>query len=361
MRAIENNEILQLGLREKPVKLHSIQFLRALAAMLVVIYHGQQSFSERIAPPSFENESYLFAFGAVGVHIFFVISGFIMVFTSKFEPRFDAKAFFRRRILRIYPIYWICAAMYLGCHAIMGIPYDLSVGEFLGSILLFPEYSSKIIGPGWTLAYEVFFYICFGLFMIAGLNRGLVLIALTFFVMVALGVVLPFDNLLWNFLTNTLLLEFLAGSAIGWLFVGGYLPHRGGFAVISIAVALFSAGIAVGYDRFPSALIWGVPSVLLIAGVVMSESKGGLPKWVEKIGYFGDSSYALYLIHILLITLMLQLFVKLSPPMIFPPAILAVILGAIALIIAEFLHHQIEKPLLSWLYARRRKEAAAPR
>ena len=360
MRAITQNEILLVRRHEKPVKLHSIQFLRALAAMLVVIYHAQQSFSERITPASFTNESYFFGFGAVGVHIFFVISGFIMVFTSKFKPCFDANAFFRRRILRIYPIYWICAAMYLGGHAIMGIPYDLDVREFLCALLLLPDYSSQIIGPGWTLAYEVFFYICFGFFMIAGLSRGLVLLTLTFFIMVALGVVLPFDNLLWNFATNSLLLEFLAGSVIGWLFVRDYLPQRGGVTVIITAAALFAAGIAIGYDRFPSALMWGIPSVLLIAGSVMFESKRVLPKWIEKIGYFGDSSYALYLIHILLITVVLQLFIKLSPAADFPPAILALMLGAVALIVAEFLHHQIEKPLLSRLYALRQKVSVEP-
>ena len=360
MTAITQDEILQVRGHQKPVKLHSIQFLRALAAMLVVIYHAQQSFSERITPVSFTNESYFFAFGAVGVHIFFVISGFIMIFTSKFEPCFDAKAFFRRRILRIYPIYWICAAMYLGGHAIMGIPYDLGIREFLGAVLLVPDYSSKIIGPGWTLAYEVFFYICFGFFMIAGLNLGLVLLTLTFFITVALGVVLPFDNLLWNFATNSLLLEFLAGSAIGWLFVRDYLPQRGGVTVIIIAVALFAAGIAIGYDRFPSALMWGLPSVLLIAGSVMFESKRVLPKWIEKMGYFGDSSYALYLIHILLITVVLQLFIKLAPSVDFPPAILALMLGAVALIVAEFIHHQIEKPLLRRLYTQRQKAAVVP-
>ena len=360
MRAIKHNEIRQVRGREKPIKLHSIQFLRALAAMLVVIYHAQQSFYERIMPASFAMESYLFAFGAVGVHVFFVISGFIMVFASTFEPRFDARAFFRRRIFRIYPIYWICVAMYLGGHVIMGIPYDLDVREFVGAVLILPDYSSKIIGPGWTLAYEVFFYICFGLFMTAGLNRGLLLLTLTFFIMVALGLVLPFDHRLWQFATNALLLEFLAGSAIGWLFVRDYLPQRGGVALIIIAAVLFAAGIAIGYDRFPSALMWGIPSVLLISGAVIFESKRDLPKWIEKMGYFGDSSYALYLIHILLITIVLQLFMKLSLTFALPPAILALMLGAVALIVAELLHHQIEKPLLNRLYARRSKTAASP-
>src|SRR5687767_843929 len=67
---------------------HSIQLLRAIAAMLVVLFHGQQAFSKHIAQATSPIESYLFGFGAVGVHIFFVISGFIMVFTSRFPRGF---------------------------------------------------------------------------------------------------------------------------------------------------------------------------------------------------------------------------------------------------------------------------------
>ena len=338
-----------------PIKLDSIQFLSALAAMLVVVYHAQLDFSLNISKPSFVGESYLFAFGAVGVHIFFVISGFIMVFASKFEPKFDAKAFFRRRILRIYPIYWICAALYLSFHALMSITYELTVREYFGAIFLLPDYSSKIIGPGWTLAFELFFYFCFGVSMLAGLNRGLLLLTVVFFGLVAVGLILPFENQLWNFLTNTLLMEFLAGSAVGWLFIRGYLPKSLGFTFLMGALILFSFGIGYGYDGLPSALMWGVPSVLLVAGCVSIEASRVIPDWVSKIGHFGDSSYALYLIHILLITITVQLFSRLSIPLAPPPAVLAVFVAIIALICSELLHHRIEKPLLSWLYVRRQK------
>ena len=277
-----------------------------------------------------------------------------MVFTSNFISGFDAVAFFRRRILRIYPIYWICAGMYLIGHAMLGLRFNLSAIDFLGAIFLFPDFSFKIIGPGWTLSYEVFFYLCFGLFMTAGLNRGLVLLGISFAFLVALGIVLPFDTPLWNFVTNSLLLEFLAGSAIGWLFTRNHLPHRGGGFVTILALSLFAAGILFGYDRFPSALMWGVPSALLIAGAVMMESKRQAPLWVQKVGYFGDSSYALYLIHLLVITIALQLSMKITLPIEFPPAVLAGFISIVALAIAEILHHRIEKPLLRTLNSRRR-------
>ena len=143
---------------------------------------------------------------------------------------------------------------------------------------------------------------------------------------------------------------------MGWLFTRNRRPHRGDGFVRILALSLFAAGILFDYDRFPSAFMWGggVPSALLIAGAVMIESKWPAPLWVQKVGYFGDSSYALYLIHLLVITIALQLSMKITLPIEFPPAVLAGFISIVALAIAEILHHRIEKPLLRTLNSRRR-------
>lgn len=253
--------------------------------MLVVLFHGQLAFSSRITEPGLPGESYLFAFGAVGVHICFVISGFIMVFTSRFDGGFDAKGFIRRRLLRIYPIYWICAALYLGIYALIGTPYDISLNKISGALLLFPGDVTAIIGPAWTLAFERFFYICFALVMIAGLNRGLLLLTTIFLASIAVGIVVS------KLATNALLLEFVAGATIGWLLVKNILPTRGGASLILISVTIFAGGIIWGYDRLPSVVMWGIPSTLLVAGAVIAESGREAPVWIKRIGHFGDSSY----------------------------------------------------------------------
>jgi exopolysaccharide production protein ExoZ len=333
--------------------LHSIQTLRALAALLVVLYHGQLAFSTRVTDPGFVGESYIFAFGAVGVHIFFVISGFIMVFTSRFETGFDAKAFMRRRLLRIYPIYWFCAGLYFVSYALMGIAYNIDVKSLIGALLLFPEDAPKIIGPAWTLSYEMFFYLCFGLAMLAGLNRGLLILCVVFVAMIAAGKVLPLDYPIWKLATSTLLLEFLAGAAIGWLFVRNYLPERGGIILIFVALAMFAFGIFWGYDRLPSVIMWGLPSAFLIAGALITETSRILPIWVKKIGHFGDSSYALYLIHILLITATVQLAAWVPAIKNMQPPVAALLIAVVAVILAELLHYRVERPLIRWLNARR--------
>ena len=157
-----------------PSTFHSIQLLRALAALLVVLFHTHTAFSEAGSDLLFGDEEYVFAFGAVGVHIFFVISGFIMIVTSRFEPSFQPFEFMRRRLLRIYPVYWICAALYLAFHTFIGELYDISVGQVAGALVLWPGHASSVIGPAWTLAYEMFFYLSFALAMALGLSRGVV-------------------------------------------------------------------------------------------------------------------------------------------------------------------------------------------
>lgn len=346
----------------QPVTFHSIQLLRAVAATLVVLFHTQKAFAEKVSAPLFEQESYLFAFGAVGVHIFFVISGFIMVITSCAPGRpYSASRFFQRRFLRIYPIYWLCALVYVGVHGVIGQPYNVTPDNFLGALLLWPEDSARLIGPAWTLSFEMYFYICFGLAMTLSFPRGLIVLGAGFLTAIALGQLFPSRGILMSLVTNTLLLEFLAGAAIGWLAHAGRLPLRWGSALTGLGVALFVAGIAFGFHRLPTAISWGVPSAVLVLGLVAWEMRDGAAPAVRWLGKLGDSSYVLYLIHVLVITLAVLLCqaLGLAPAPPFAGGIIA--LFAIAL--AEVVHRGLEVPLLrhgSELFSVSRKRSPQP-
>ncbi|MFA7603254.1 MAG: acyltransferase [Novosphingobium sp.] len=336
---------------------HSIQLLRAVAATLVVLFHTQQSFAHGLSAPLFDQETYLFAFGAVGVHIFFVISGFIMVLTGRPPGKpYNAPQFLKRRLLRIYPIYWLCALAYVATHAAIGRPYDVSPGDFVGALLLWPGDAARLIGPAWTLSFEMYFYICFGLAMMLSLTRGLIVLGAAFMGAIALGQLLPDKGSAMWLVTNPLLLEFLAGAAIGWLAHAGRLPLRWGPALTGLGVALFGAGIVIGFDRLPSAVSWGVPSAVLVLGLVSWELRSGAAPAVRRLGKLGDSSYVLYLIHVLMITLALALCqtLGLAPA----PPLAAGILALLAIPVAEVIHRKVELPMLALL--RRNRGRAAP-
>ena len=346
------------GSMRKSGTMHSIQLLRAVAALLVVLYHGQLAISTRFARPAFASETYLFAFGAVGVHIFFVISGFIMVYTTRVDQKFVARDFLRKRILRIYPMYWVCVALYLLVHFLLGRPYLLSGSEIVGALALFPDGASAIIGPAWTLSFEMFFYICFGFAMKFGATRGLVILGSAFTLSIAAGIFFPAEGALVRLVTNSLLLEFIAGAAIGWLLATGRLPRRGGPGVLLLAIAMFAAGIAVGYDRLPSVAIWGIPSALLVAGAVIWENADGFKNAIRKFSHFGNSSYVLYLIHLLVITLAIALAAYVPAIKMMEPAAAAVAIAGISLLAAEGLHTRIERPMTRWLNSLFRTRAA---
>jgi exopolysaccharide production protein ExoZ len=257
---------------------------------------------------------YFADFGACGVHIFFVISGFIMVYTSfaKQTRNFDSTNFLLRRFVRIYPTYWIIAAFYLLSHQLLLPYYGLSAGTVAGSLLLLPGYSSLIIGPGWTLSYEVYFYLCFGVFMCLGLLRGLLGLSLYFLLFILLGVGFHFSSAALHVVTDSLLVEFLFGAWIAYSFISDVrLSDNVSIGLLILAVVVFVAGVVVGYHSLPTVVTWGIPSALLIAGSVSMERNGSLPRIIQRCSFLGDSSYSLYLVHILIIDLLLSLVIRL--------------------------------------------------
>src|SRR5690606_21598318 len=131
------------------------------------------------------------------------------------------------------------------------------------------------------------------------------------------------------------------------------LPRRGGIWAIALSLALYAAGIAWGYDKLPSVVIWGAPSALLVAGVLAREAAADAPRWVRRVGVLGDSSYALYLIHILIITLLLQTASVLPILATLAPRTAALLIAVIALLVGELLHRKLERPALARLNPRR--------
>lgn len=280
----------------------SIQFLRFFAAFAVVLFHAHQALSRGIAdhPAAL---AYLFGVGASGVHVFFCISGFVMIYTSFCHDAgpFTPGDFLLKRVLRIYPIYWLCAAAYVLFHLAANSPYVLGPVEVLGALLLVPDHAAAIIGPAWTLAFEMYFYLCFCVFMLAGLRIGLIAMSAFFSVFIALGAALP-QLALPPVMTNSLLMEFVAGAWLGWLAIVRPAVLARWWPVTLLAGTIgFAVAYATGYARFPSAFAWGVPSLLLLAGFVGLEASGRLPRAFASLAFLGDGSYFLYLSHILLI------------------------------------------------------------
>jgi exopolysaccharide production protein ExoZ len=320
-------------------EVRSIQYLRGIAAFGVLVFHAA------------ERAGGHFGVGAAGVDIFFVISGFIMwVVTCRKTP--SPGDFLVRRVQRIVPLYWAITLLVVGVAlAIPGSFPNLQVTfEALIKSLFFVPYRdpggliAPLIVPGWTLNYEMFFYLLFagGLLAPARLRAWIVTAALV--LLVAVRPLLDAQNPIVATYTDPILLEFGAGVWLGKLWSENRLPSAGmGWLLAASGLVGFVAVTVAGIDVSTTRVLWwGVPALLLVAGAVSVERHGRVPDlWPLRV--IGDASYSLYLVHGLAISAAIRVLGAVglaSPALVFATSIVA---GVIAGILA---YHLAEKPLM---------------
>jgi len=327
-----------------PGTILSIQVLRFVAAMSVVIFHAYVALMWR--PGHIPDQvDHAFAVGASGVHIFFVISGFVMVYTS-LRSRLTPGSFLKRRLIRIYPIYLLVGAAYLLVHQLLGSPYHLTAADIAGAALLLPGYSPLVIGPGWTLSFEMYFYLCFAVALFAGLRRGLALLSGFYFLSVAARFFVDRNLAFVNLATDSLLLEFMVGGWLGYAWANGLdIGRRAGALLIVCGLALFATGFWLPYEKLPSVISWGPPALMLVAGALAFE-----PELRSRAGRFfaklGDSSYLLYLSHVLLLDLIVATPISALNSSRSAAVFLSIALAIVCAAIAAVGYEAIELPLL---------------
>ncbi len=321
----------------------SIQFLRGVAAVMVVLVHIALQLG-RLGTPTFE-AGWLLA----GVDIFFVISGFIMWVSTARNPERGALDFMRNRIIRIVPLYW---TLTLGMVALLVIaPQIFQSARFdvvhTWKSLLFiaarhPTVDAlwPVIVPGWTLNYEMFFYVLFsGAIALCGgsLGRRAALVASFLVAAVALWLLFPRWPAELRFYGDPIILEFLLGIAIGWVYWPNRPPiSRWWWAATAIGFA------ALMFMRLPDAarvVTFGLPAALIVAGAAFAPSFACAP-----LRRLGDASYSIYLSHGLTLSAVTQGWGLLPREARHPAAVIGTELAA-AIIVGFCTYRLIELPL----------------
>jgi len=269
--------------------LYSIQYLRALAVLAVVSYHaGQWVLSPVVV-------------GAAGVDIFFIISGFVM-WTATWNQPADPLEFLRRRVVRIVPLYWLATvALALGVLLMPGVIPNVTLqGAHLAKSLLFiphvnPQgYPFPFLAVGWTLNYEVIFYLAFAAALSAGREHRLAVLTWILAPLACLGMIyVP----LYHLFANPMLLQFLAGAVIARLWIQRALPSPRVGLVLALIGGLALVGthwLGAQPDHFIRPFLWGAPSACLVLGLVAAEPI--LPR-IAALRHLGDASYSIYLVH----------------------------------------------------------------
>ena len=344
-------------------RLGSVQALRGVAALMVVIAHALASaaYGSGTSQGAFAS---LAALGAAGVDLFFIISGFVMALGIDQNPR-PAPAFIRDRILRIAPLFWILS----GLTFVLLMPElgkdGLSI--WLNTVLIIPLFDGMTYHPpllfvGWTLAFELCFYALVGLTLLpgaAGQDRVKRLMALV----LTAGVIGAFWQPGWataRILFNPMMFEFLFGIIVYRMWRSGAWASRapllmiGGIFLLTlvminplhISLSLNGQAVIENGEGLARSLMLGLPGALVFAGIVLDQAQPAR----RLFGHLGDASYSIYLTQVLVLGLIEKAIIA---GVLHSYAIIAVLVVAGSVASGLLVHWTLERPLLATFKARR--------
>jgi exopolysaccharide production protein ExoZ len=358
------------------MKLNSIQFLRGVAALLVVYEHSM-TVQIKYSVSKEQNFFHLNHFGCIGVDLFFVISGFIITFVAhKYNGPSQGLHFIAKRFCRINPVYYIATlfslvAYFLGLKithkSVQPLLKDIGL-HVSDSILIFPtsdivESFSPLLVVGWTLAFEWLFYILFFSLIFFNVKRKALFFMNIVGCLAFIGSVSHFDDLRLIFLTNPIMLEFLLGVIIcySYLYIKRIPALIGSILLIMgiigyLLLIVFGFGqiwhyqlVLSGDQSLNRFLYWGIPSSFIVAGSVILEKEGKLNSlWSNKASTLaGDASYSIYLIHLTVLNLLMLLYLKTG--FLMQPDLMLWFQIIIVVAISIVYYKLIENPLLLYM------------
>jgi len=341
-----------LTVRVQPDRILQLQTLRFFAAGFVLIGHALME-AQQQGISQLPRMLYAIPWGA-GVDLFFVISGFIIFHIQPRAAHGSGVAidFMIRRLIRLAPMYWLFTMLMIV--ATVGLSHHVEhhwvdPTAVVKSFLFIPyvpdgyPVARPILGQGWTLNYEMFFYAASAGTLLLARRRAMMICAI-FLSLTACGLIfrpLPVSMQFWF---EPILIEFVIGILLAAN--RARLPKLSRPIALAMIVAALVWFVVVpegdplnGWDRL---LERGVPSALLvfatlqIANPPAITTRGLLP-------LLGDASYALYLSHTFATNIVSILWEKLG----LHSTLMFVLLGAAFAISASLvLLLAIERPLL---------------
>lgn len=286
-----------------PGEVTSIQHLRALAALLVVFVHAQEQYpiGDRVIPT---------AFGLGGVDLFFLISGFVMTYTAAQRPLTRVE-FLRRRLIRIAPLYWtmtLVTAALIFIAPVLTRDSHFAWSDLFTSLAFIPHYNagkagsiSPVIKLGWTLNYEMFFYLVFTAFLPLRpwVRTGAAL--LVFAALIAAEALTQSRFVLLAFWGRPITLEFVAGCAVAILYTRGPWPVARAevwWAVLALGVIAFVGLGGFQDEQIDRVVTRGLPALAILVSILALERLGAARFGRGWVHYLGDASYSIYLAHL---------------------------------------------------------------
>ena len=354
--------------RREAGRLAALQALRAVAATMIVVLHAEELVLNHSATHSLPFSPFRFLPLGTGVDLFFVISGFVIVYASRklFATSGGRREFMRRRLIRIVPLYWtaltlrvfvLTAGVLLGAKTFpdgtaiiasyLFIPYDaMGFG---------PRYPFPILDLGWTLNYEMFFYVLFALFVVLRREQAVLAVVSCLMGGVLLATVFPPEHVALHFWFQPITLEFALGATIALFFIRGVvISCATRIAMISAAVLLWLVPVSwfadmsgPGFYGWTRLAIWGAGAALIVAAAVLGPTEFK-SVWSRSLAALGNSSYALYLLHPFVFILIKAALAEVTVPQILGWP-LVILTAGLAVTAAALFHRYAEDPVILFL------------
>ena len=298
-----------------------LQVLRAIAACAVVYTHAynraERSWTADIGRSTLDHLPVVTQFGHFGVDLFFVLSGFLMMYLHRgaFGRPGAWREFLMRRIARIVPLYWtlstLALALLLFIPQVFSYHKGVEVPWVLGCYLFVPipmrdGFAIPVIGAGWTLDFEMYFYALFTVALLS--RRGLALLFGVLTLSTTLGLAFSLQHPLQQLVTAPMLLDFLMGVIVALAVARWQVKPQRARTLMYGAVTLLVIG-SFAYVSIPPVdtqfapadvtriLAWGIPCALLVASVVWWNPRcdGPIGRALVPVG---DASYSIYLFQV---------------------------------------------------------------
>lgn len=346
-------------------RLDTIQLLRALAAVMVVLLHAQtmvriEATRAHVAFPTITG----FPLGA-GVDLFFVISGFIIVVASEklFGHRRNLE-FLRRRVLRIVPLFWFALCLRLIVLAVASAAGQRTFPRLTVILASFffipcdgmgfgPAYPFPILDLGWSLNFEMLFYALMACLIGLRRERAVGILVAVLMAAALAATMKPPANVALRFWSHPLTVEFGIGALLALAYRRGVrLPAPARLMLVLCGIAWW---ILLPLSRFenggaPGSYSWtrvatdGGGAILLVAAATLGTSRLR-GRAAQALIALGDSSYSLYLIHPFVMLVLTHVVRRIAPT---PAALWPSVIGsvAVAVAVAHALHRRVERPVI---------------
>lgn len=284
-------------------RLYSLDLLRFVLAISVVVLHFFDIFGYGVLHDSYNSISvfgfpFFHATLSRAVDVFFVLSGFTMVYSTRKKQ--SSLSFLRKRAARIFPLYILAtlaaAPLFLLIPASSPQHKVFTLEYIMNMLILRPDNQLFLVSVAWTLSFEWVFYAVFAGVMSISHKFRVHIVSAIFVITMLVSVIFPYSGVGYMsvlFDGRFLLLEFVAGMWIAYYYDSIKLRHGWFYCTIG-GLLMYCTIFTPLFDLKYRGLVFVIPAILIVIGTLNIDVKEKNHKVFQRMG---DISYTMYIVH----------------------------------------------------------------